>query len=92
MLLASLQDETLKEVLASPENQPKVAILMLNVRTVFVKMCDALGYAMYCCRYQQWPRIFADTIYWLEIRNLTLRHDKYNIKKHKLDSKVCTPL
>ena len=43
---------------------------------------------MYCCRYQQWPRVFRDTIYGLELSNLALRHDHYNVEKHRLHHKA----
>lgn len=88
MLLAFLQDAALKDVLENPQNQQAMAGLTFNLRKLFVQMYDALNYTTYCCRYQKWPRIFANTIYGLEMSNLALRHDEYHIKKHHLPKKA----
>lgn len=88
MLLAFLQDATLKDVLETPKNQQVMAELAFNLRKLFVQMYEALDYTMYCCWYQHWPRVFAETIYGLEMKNLALRQDEYNIKKHRLPKKT----
>ena len=88
MLLAFLQDATLKDILGSPKNEQGMAALTFNLRKLFFQMNEALDYTMYCCRYQQWPRVFGDTIYGLELSNLALRQDQYNVKKHRLHHKV----